>query len=187
MKHVCHLVIIVCSTCVLASTSLGQQQNNGARGTGLSLRANVTPASIIELSSNSNNAEIVETNLTTVRSVRVRLLNPDMADIVKQTEVGTLYLTRIEILVRFSGYEKETATVLITSDADNSMSREALREGAGDDTSHRLAPGQTIELEGIRSGARIVRYVGFLMKPGTVADTEKTHFTAVLTYKITHP
>ena len=186
MKHLCHLVIIVCSTCIFASPSLGQQGNGGAASL-LSLSANVTPASILELSSKSNNAEVITTDSTIVRSVRVSLQDPDVADVVKQTGDGTLVLTRIEMLVRFSGYKEETATVVITvTDADNSVSRDSLREGATEETTDHLSSEQ-IKLEGIRSGARIVRYVGFLTRPKGFVATNKTHFGAVLTYQIIHP
>ena len=187
MKRVCQVGILVFSFCVFASTSLGQQPNNGGAGALLSLRANVTPASILELASGSTNAEVLDSNSTTARSVRVTLQNPDVADLIKETELGTLFMTRIEIFVRFSGFKEETATVLISvADIENSISAEAIREGV-DEKNFRITPGQIIRIEGVRSGARMVRYVGFLVERNDLVATQKTHLKAVVTYEIAHP
>jgi hypothetical protein len=172
----------------LAVWSQGQENDKGAGGAALSISATAKPASIIALSTNSKNAEVSETNSTTVGIVRVNLQNPYRADIVKQTPDGTLFLNRIEIFVRFSGFEQETATVLITvTRVDDSTSGQAVREGASPEGSNSILDKQIIEVQGVKSGERIVRYVGFLVGGDIGAVAGKTPLGAVVRYQITHP
>ena len=186
MKHVCHLVILVFSFFACTSDSQGQEKDKGAGGAALSISATAKPASIIALSTNSNNAEVSETNSTTVGIVRVSLQNPGSADIVKQIPDGTLFLNRVEIFVRFSGFKQETATVLITvTSVDDSTSGQAVWEGASPEASKRILAKQIIQVQGVRSGERLVRYVGFLVGGDIVAG--KTPLGAVVRYEITHP
>src|SRR4051812_21879554 len=107
MKLVWHFVILGALVSVCAATSLGQEPGSVRRGAGLTLSANVTPASILEISSKSNYIQELETASTSVCAVRVVLANSETADLVKQTAAGRLLMTRIEFLVRFSGFKEE--------------------------------------------------------------------------------
>src|SRR5213082_624085 len=102
MKLVWHLVVLVCVASVCASVSLSQQPGNRSGGAGLSLSANVTTASVIELSSKSEHIEEIEAKSPSLRTLKITLPTAAAADIVKQTAAGTLFLTRVEFLVRFS-------------------------------------------------------------------------------------
>ena len=188
MKLVCHLVILLFSFFAYTSRSQAQENNNGAGGAALSITATARPASIIALSTNSDSAKVSETNSTSVGMVRVSLQNPERADIVKQTSDGALFLNRIELLVRFSGFDQETATVLITvASVDDSTSGKAVREGASPEASKGILAKHVIELQGVKSGERIVRYVGFLVGGELGSATEKMPLGAVVSYEITHP
>src|SRR3954465_3703631 len=185
MKLVWHIVILVCLVLVCASASLAQQSGAGGGGAALSLSANVTTASILEVASKSNYIEEVETTSAAVRTLRVTPLNSQAADLVKETAAGTLLMARVEFLVRFSGYKEETATVLITVGPNDASSNLSLSEGSGEDTLKVVAPGQVIKIEGVRSGSRIVRYVGFLQKK-TDPVTPKENRSVQLIYELTH-
>lgn len=190
MKLVCHLVIFLFSFFAFTSRLQGQENDKGAGGSALSISATAKPASIIALS-NSNNAEVSETDSTTMGIVRVTLQNPGSAasaDIVKQTADGTLFLNRIEIFVRFSGFKQETATVRIrVTSVDDSTSGQAVREGASPEASKRILAKQIIEVPGVKSGDRFVRYVGFLVGGDLGVVAGKTPLRAVVSYEITHP
>ena len=109
-----HLVMLGSLVSLCASTSLGQEPDSVSRGGGLTLSANVLPASILELSSKSNYIEELETASRTVCVLRVVPANSRTADLVMQTTAGRFLMTRVEFLVRFSGFKEETATVVIT-------------------------------------------------------------------------
>jgi len=184
MKLVWHLVILGSLVSICDSTSLGQKPGSEGRGAGLTLSANVTPAAILELSSESNYIEEVKTTSPTVRVIRIVHAKAETSDLVKQTAADTILMTRVEFLVRFSGFKQETATVLITATSVDDESRHrSLIEGSSEETFKSLQPGQSIKLEGVRSGARIVRYVGFLVD-GTVEAREKNGAGATLTYEL---
>jgi hypothetical protein len=187
MKLVWHLVILGSLVSVCASTSVGQTPDSVRRGAGLNLSANVTPASIIELSSKSNYIEELETASNTMCALRVVLADSETADLVKQTAAGTLVMTRVEFLVRFSGFKDETATIVITVTAfDDESGRLSLREGTSEASLRNLQLGQVIKVEGVRSGERIVRYVGFLMDETVSGAPQKNDRGAALTYELIH-
>jgi len=187
MKLVLHLVILGSLVSVCASTSQGQKPDSVSRGAGLTLSANVIPASILELSSKSNNIEELETTSTTVCALRLVLANSQTADLVKQTTAGRLLMTKVEFLVRFSGFKEETSTVVITVTAvDDKSGHLSLVEGASQESFRTLQPGQVIKLERVRSGARIVRYVGFLVDETVSEDSQKNGLGAALTYELIH-
>jgi len=185
MKLVWHLVILGSLVSGCAPTSLGQKPGSeGGRGAGLTLSANVTPASILELSSKSNYIEELKTTSTTECVLRVALANAETSDLVKQTPAGTLLMIRVEFLARFSGFKEETATVLITViSVDDKSGHQTLAEGTSTESFKTLQQGQAIKLGGVRSGARIVRYVGFLVDE-TVRAAEKNGLGATLKYEI---
>jgi hypothetical protein len=186
MKLVWHLVILGSLVCVCTSTSLGQKPGSEGRGAGLTLSANVTPASIFELSSKSDYIEELKTISPTVSVLRVVLANADTSDLVKQTSAGTLFMTKVEFLVRFSGFKDETATVLITVTAlDDNTGHYSFTEGTSEESFKSLQAGQVMKLEGVRSGTRIVRYVGFLADE-TVQAGEKNGVGATVTYELIH-
>jgi hypothetical protein len=185
MKLVWHLVILVCLVLVCASVSLAQQSSAGGGGAVLSLSANVTTASILEVSSKSDYIEEVETTSPAVRTLRVTLLNSQAAGLIKETPAGTLLMAKVEFLVRFSGYKEETATVLITVGPTDASSSLSLIEGRGEETLKAIALGQVIKIEGVRSGSRIIRYVGFRRKK-TNSVTPNENLSAQLTYELTH-
>lgn len=188
MKLVCHLVILVFSFVAFTSRSQDQENNKGGGGAALSMSASAKPASIIALSTNSHNAKVSETDSTSMGIVRVNLQNSDSADIVKQTQDGTLFLNRIEIFVRFSGFKQETATVRITvTSVDDSTSGQAVREGSSPEAVNSILDNQIIEVQGVKSGERIVRYVGFLVGGDIGLGAGKTPLGAVVKYQITHP
>jgi len=185
MKLVWRLVILGSLVSVCASTSLGQQPDSVSRGAGLTLSANVVPASILELTSKSNYIEELETTATTVCALRVVLANSQTADLVKQTTEGRLLMTRVEFLVRFSGFKEETSTVVITvTGVDDKSGLLLLTEGASQESFRTLQPGQVIKLERVRSGARIVRYVGFLVDETASEGSLKDGFGASLKYEL---
>jgi len=188
MKLVCHLVILLFSFCAFTSR-LQAQENDKSAGAGLSIRATAKPVSIIALSTNPTNAELSVTNLNAVGIVRLSLRNPENADIVRQTADGTVFLNRIEIFVRFSGYQQETATVQITLNSlDDSTKGPSVQEGASPEASQRLLPKRVIEVQGVKSGERIVRYVGFLVSDDIgVAVAGRTSLEASVKYEIAHP
>jgi len=187
MKLVRHLVMLGSLVCVCASTSLGQKPDSVSRGAGLTLSANVIPASILELSSKSNYIEELETASTTVRALRVLLANSQTADVVKQTTAGRFLMTRVEFVVRFSGFKEETATVVINVTAvDDQSGHLLLAEGDSQESFRTLQPGQVIKLERVRSGERIVRYVGFLLDDTASESSQKNGLGAVLTYEVIH-
>ena len=187
MKLVWHLVILGSLVSVCASTSLGQTPDSVRRGAGLTLSANVTPASIIQLSSKSNYIEELETPSNTMCALRVVLADSETADLVKQTAAGTLVMTRVEFLVRFSGFKDETATMVITVTAVADKSgRLSLTEGTSEAGLRRLQLGQVIKVEGVRSGERIVRYVGFLVDQTVSGAAQMNGRGAVLSYELTH-
>src|SRR4030095_14447256 len=164
MKLVWHLVILGSLVSVCDSASLGQKPGSERRGAGLTMRANVTPAAILELSSESNYIEELKTTSTTVQVIRAVRAKAETADLVQRAPAGTILMTRVEFLVRFSGFKQETATVLITATSVDDKSRhQSLIEGSSEETFKSLQPGQSIKLEGVTSGARFVRYVGFLV------------------------
>jgi hypothetical protein len=185
MKLVWHLVILGSLISGCPSISLGQKPgSDGGRGAGLTLSANVTPASILELSSQSKYIEELKTTSSTVCVLRVVLANVETSDLVKQMPAGTLLMTRVEFLARFSGFKEETATVLITvTSVDDKSGRQTLTEGTSKESFKTLQQGQAIKLGGVRSGARIVRYIGFLVDE-TVTDAEKNNLRATLKYEI---
>jgi hypothetical protein len=186
MKLVWHLVILGSLVSVCASISLGQTDSEG-RGAGLALSANVTPASIIQLSSKSNNIEELETPSNTLCALRVVLADSETGDLVKRTAAGTLVMTRVEFLVRFSGFKDETATMVITVTAvDDESGRLSLTEGTSEASLRRLQLGQVIKVEGVRSGERIVRYVGFLVDETVSGVPRKDGRGAALTYELIH-
>jgi hypothetical protein len=185
MKLVWHLVMLGSLVSVCASPSLGQTPDSVNRSGGLTLSAKVMPASILELSSKSNDIEELETSSTTVCALRVVLANSRTADLVKQTTAGRLLMTRVEFLVRFSGFKEETSTVVITVNAvDDKSGQLLLAEGAGPESFRTLQPGQVIKLERVRSGARIVRYVGFLVDETVSEGSQNNGLRAVLTYEL---
>ena len=187
MKLVWHLVILGSLVSVCASTSPAQTPDSGGRGAGLTLRANVIPASILELSSTSNYIEELETTSATVRTVRVALANSETADVVKATTDGRFLMTKVEFLVRFSGYKEETATVLITVAAvDDKSGHVSLAEGDSEQNFRILQPGEVLKLEGLTSGARIVRYVGFFVDDTATEASQKTGIGAALRYELVH-
>lgn len=187
MKLVWHLVILGSLVSLCASTSLGQTPDRVERGAGLTLSANVTPASIIQLSSKSNYIEELETSSNTRCALRVTLADSETADLVKQTAAGTLVMTRVEFLVRFSGFKDETARMVITvTGVDDKSGRLSLTEGTSGASLRRLQPGQVIKVEGVRSGERIVRYVGFLVDEKVGGDPQKNDRGGVLTYELIH-
>jgi len=181
MKLVWHLVILVCLIFVCASASLAQEPGGRRGGAVLSLSANVTPASIIEVSSKSNCIEEVETTSPAVRTIGLSPQNLKTAEFKKETPAGTLIIARVEFLVRFSGYKEETATILVRGGSNS----ESLKEGDGENTLNAIAPGQLIRIEGVRSGSRIIRYIGFLLNKADLV-TEHLDLTAHLTYELTH-
>ena len=184
MKLVWHLVILVCLVFVCASASLAQQSGAGGGGAVLSLSANVTTASILEVTSKSNYVEEIETTSPSIRTLRFPLPNLQTADLVKETAAGTVVIARVEFLVRFSGYKEETATILITA-GRNQTSIESLREGGGEELLKPIAPGQVIQIDGVRSGSKIVRYIGFLINKADSA-TQSANLSASLTYELIH-
>jgi hypothetical protein len=187
MKLVWHLVILGSLVSVCASTSPGQTPDSVQHGSGLTLSANVRPASIIELSSKSNYIEELETPSNTMCALRVVLADSETADLVKQTAAGTLVMTRVEFLVRFSGFKDETATIVITVTAlDDNGGRLSLIEGSNEASSRKLQLGQVIKVEGVRSGERIVRYVGFLVDETVSGAPQKNGRGAALTYELSH-
>jgi len=187
MKLVWHLVILGSLVSVCASTSPGQTTDSVRRGAGLTLTANVTPASIIQLSSKSNYIEELEAPSNTLYALKVVLADSETADLVKQTAAGTLVMTRVEFLVRFSGFKDETATMVITvTDIDDKSGRLSLTEGASEASLRRFQLGQVIKVEGVRSGERIVRYVGFLVDETVSGAPQTTGGGAVLTYELIH-
>ena len=187
MKLVCHLVIVVLSFFAFTSRSYGQEQNKDTGMAALTISAYAKPASIIGISSDSKNVEVLQTNSTTAGLVKVNLHSPDTADLVKQTPDGTLFLNRIEIFVRFSGFEQETATVLITvMSVDDPIFGQALREGESAVAPHRIFNEHIVEVQGVKSCDRIVRYIGFLIDDDVATAQAKTTLQAVLKYEITH-
>ena len=187
MKLVWHLVILGSLFSVCASTSLGQTPDSVPRGAGLTLSANVIPASIIQLSSKSNYIEELETPSNTMCALRVVPADSETADLVKRTAAGTLVMTRVEFLVRFSGFKDETATIVITVTAvDDKSGRLSLTEGMSGASVRRLQLGQVIKVEGVRSGERIVRYVGFLVDETVSGAPQKNGGGAALTYELIH-
>jgi len=187
MKLVWHLVILGSLVCVCGSTSLGQKPDSVSRGAGITLSANVIPASIIELSSKSNYIEELEPTSTTVCALRVVLNDSQTADLVKQTTAGRLLMTRVEFLVRFSGFKEETSTVVITvTGVDDKSGHLSLAEGSSQESFRTLQPGQVIKLERVRSGDRIVRYVGFLVDETVSEGSLKNGLGATLTYELIH-
>ena len=103
----------------------------------------------------------------------------------RQTPDGTLVLNRIEIFVRFSGYKQETATLLITvPSGEDSTGGSGVWEGASPEACERILAKQIIEVRGVKSGERIVRYIGFLVG-GAVG--EKTSLGAEVRYEIAAP
>ena len=186
MKLVGHLAIILSAICVFASTSRAQATNDGNPGAGLTLHAIAKPAAILEVFSNSNNVETLESKSSEARTIRVMLKDP--AALSKEAAEGNLFMNRIEILVRFSGFKEETATVLISvSDVDDLVSAETLREGSAPERSEHISKVGIISVSGVRSGARIVRYVGFEVNPETVPASRETRRGASLTYTIVQP
>ena len=185
MKLVWRLVILGSLVSVCVSTSVGQKPEGVGRGAGLTLSANVIPASIVEVSSKSNYIEELETSSPAVCALRVVLANSQTADLVKQTTAGRFIMTRVEFLVRFSGFKDETATFVITVTAvDDKNGHLSLAEGATQESFRTLDQGQVIKLEGVRSGARIVRYVGFLVDE-TISDSRQNNgLGATLTYEL---
>jgi hypothetical protein len=96
-------------------------------------------------------------------------------------------MTRVEFLVRFSGYNEETAALVITVTAvDDRSGLLSLAEGASQESFRTLQPGQVIKLEGVRSGARIVRYVGFMVDDTVSEASQKNGLGAVLRYELIH-
>lgn len=187
MKLVWHLVILGSLVSVCASTSLGQTPDSVGRGAGLTLSANVTPASIIQFSSKSNYIEELETPSNRMCALRVVLADLETADLVKQTAAGTLVMTRVEFLVRFSGFKDETAKMVITvTSVDDKSGRLSLTEGASEASLRRLQLGQVITVNGVRSGDRIVRYVGFLVDETPGGVPQKNDRGAALTYELIH-
>jgi len=187
MKLVWHLASLGSLVSVCAYTSLGQKPDSVSRGTGMTLSANVIPASILEVSSKSNYIEELETTSTTVCALRVVLANSWTADLVKQTTAGRLVMARVEFLVRFSGFKEETSTVVITVTAvDDKSGRLSLAEGASQESFRTLQPGQVIKLERVRSGERIVRYIGFLVDETLTEGSQKNGLGAVLTFELIH-
>jgi hypothetical protein len=187
MKLVWHLVILGSLVSVCASTSLGQTADSVRRGAGLTLSATVTPASIIQLSSKSNYIEELETPSNTICALRVVLADSETADLVKRTGAGTLVMTRVEFLVRFSGFKHETATMVITLTAvEDKSGRLSLTEGTSEASLRNLQLGQAIKVEGVRSGDRIVRYVGFLVDETVNGAPQKNGGGAALTYELVH-
>jgi hypothetical protein len=184
MKLVWHFVILVCLVYVCASSSLAQQLETRGGGAVLSLTANVTTASILELSSKSKYVEEIETTSPAVRTVRVTLPDAQTADLVKETAAGTLVMARVELLVRFSGYKEETATVLISlAGVYDGSGRDLLKEGDPEGTLNTLAPGAIIKVQGVRSGSRIVRYIGFVVD---AKSSPKNALAAGVTYELVH-
>jgi len=187
MKLVWHLVILGSLVSVCASTSLGQTPDSVERGAGLTLSANVIPASIIQLSSKSNYIEELETPSNTMCALRVVLADSETADLLKQTAAGKLIMTRVEFLVRFSGFKDETATMVITVTAvDDKGGRLSLTEGTSEASLRTLQLGQILKVEGVRSGERIVRYVGFQVDRTVRSSPEKNGAGASLTYELIH-
>ena len=191
MKPVCHLVILLLSFCAFTSRSEGQENDKGAGAAALSMTATAKPASIIALSTNPNNAEVSITNSNSVGIVRVALPDPGLADrtdVVRQTPDGTLFLNRIEIFIRFSGFKEETATLQITlASGDDSTSRQALRECASPEACKGILPKQVIEVRGVKSGDKIVRYIGFLVGAESGLEAGKAPLGAEVRYEITSP
>jgi hypothetical protein len=96
-------------------------------------------------------------------------------------------MTKVEFLVRFSGFKEETSTVVITVTAvDDKSGHLSLVEGASQESFRTLQPGQVIKLERVKSGARIVRYVGFLVDETVSEDSQKNGLGASLTYELIH-
>jgi hypothetical protein len=96
-------------------------------------------------------------------------------------------MTRVEFLVRFSGFKEETSTIVITVTAvDDKSGHLSLAEGASPESFRTLQPGQVIKLERVRSGARIVRYVGFLVDETVSEGSQKNGLGAALTYELIH-
>jgi hypothetical protein len=187
MKLLCHLIILLFSFCAFTSNSQAQENDTSAGVAALSIRATATPASIIQLSANPNNTAVSATNSSSAGTVRVSLRDAD-ADIVRQTADGTLYLNRVEIFVRFSGFSQETANVLVmVAGVDDSTSGQALREGATPETSNSILTKQTIEVRGVKSGETIVRYIGFLVSGDSGRGTAPTPLGAEVRYQITAP
>jgi hypothetical protein len=188
MRVVRHLVILLFSLLAFTSRSQGQENDKTTRGAALSITATAIPASIIALSTNPENSEVSVTNLTTAGVVRLKLLDPNGPDVVEQTSEGTLFLNRVEIFVRFSGYRKETAAILITvSSIDDATSGQALREGASPEASKRILPKDIIKVREVKSGQKIVRFVGFLVGRVGGALPEKMSLGAEVRYEITPP
>ena len=188
MKLLCHLVIFLCAFLAFTSPLQGQENGHGNGGAALSMSATAGPAAIIALSSSSNNAAVSETNSPDLGLVRVNLQNLDGADILKQTPEGTLVLNRIEINVRFSGFRQETATVLITViSVDAPTSGQAVREGSSPEAAKEIVAQQIIEIRGVKSGDRIVRYIGFLVGGDVGSLAGASPPKAVVSYQITHP
>ena len=187
MKLVWHLVILGSLVSVCASTSLGQTPDSVQRGAGLTLSANVIHASIIQLSSKSNYIEELETPSSRMCALRVVLADSETADLVKQTAAGTLVMTRVEFLVRFSGFKDETATMVITVTAvDDKGGRLSLTEGTSEASFRTLQLGHVLKVEGVRSGERIVQYVGFQVDGTVRSSPEKNGAGASLTYELIH-
>src|SRR5262245_25423513 len=132
MKLVWRLVLLGSLVSVCAFISLGQTPGSEGRGAGLTLRANVTPASILELSSESNNIQELKTNSTAVRVISIARAEAETFDLVKQTPAGTILLTRVEFLVRFSGFKQETATLVMT--ATSIDGHQSLIEGSSEES-----------------------------------------------------
>jgi len=104
-----------------------------------------------------------------------------------QTAAGRFLMTRVEFLVRFSGFKEETATVVITVTAvDDKGAHLSLAEGASPESFRTLQPRQVIKLERVRSGERIVRYVGFLVDETLSEGSQKNGLGAALTYELIH-
>jgi len=187
MKLVWHFVILGSLVSVCAATSLGQTPDSVRRGAGLTLSANVTPASIIQLSSKSSYIEELETPSNTLCALKVVLADSATADLMKQTAAGTLVMTRVEFLVRFSGFKDETATMVITVTAvDDKSGRLSLTEGTSEASLRRLELGHVVKVEGVRSGERVVRYVGFLVDETVSSTPQKNGRGAALTYELIH-
>jgi hypothetical protein len=188
MKLVSHLAVLLFSFLAFTSRSNGQENDKSMRGIALSITATAVPASNIVLSINPNNTQVSVINSTTAGLVRLKLLDANASDVVEQTSEGTLFLNRVEIFVRFSGYRKETAAILITvSSIDDATSGQALREGSSPEASKTILANETIKVPGVKSGQKIVRYFGFLVPRLGRAVPEKSSLGAEVRYEITHP
>lgn len=131
----------------------------------LTITAYARPALIAQIYDSQGR---LENSVTSLGSVEKSVLTFDVwndPDLTLKTPEGFLYLRRIEIAVRFSGFRSEMGRINLSAPGPPQSATTTLVEGPSPESVLPIDPNRRkLVSDAMRTGNRFVRYVGFFVR-----------------------